>query len=54
VPTFPSAAAAIDGLEVKGTGWLDYEHAFTYDILPGSSTGSYFAGGIQLASTLMR
>lgn len=29
-----------------------YSHAFTYDILPSSSTGSYFAGGALVGSTL--
>jgi hypothetical protein len=31
-----------------------YTYARTYDILPGSSTGTYFAGGALIGSTLVR
>jgi hypothetical protein len=31
-----------------------YEHDATYDILPASSTGTYFAGGALIGSTLFR
>jgi hypothetical protein len=31
---------------------LPYPHPFTYDILPSSSTGTYFAGGALIGSTL--
>jgi hypothetical protein len=31
---------------------VEYAHARTYDILPGSSTGTYFAGGALIGSTL--
>ena len=31
---------------------LPYPHAFTYDILPGSSTGTYVANGVMIGSTL--
>lgn len=31
---------------------MRYRHAFTYDILPASDTGAYFAGGALVGSTL--
>jgi hypothetical protein len=31
-----------------------YRHPFTYDIRPDSSTGTYFAAGALIASTLVR
>ncbi len=31
---------------------VDYPEAFTYDILPASDTGSYFAGGVLIGSTM--
>jgi hypothetical protein len=31
---------------------VEYAHARTYDILPGSSAGTYFAGGALIGSTL--
>jgi hypothetical protein len=31
---------------------VPYEHPFTYDILPASSTGTYIAGGKLIGSTL--
>lgn len=33
---------------------VSYAHPYTYDILPASSTGSYFAAGALVGSTLMR
>jgi hypothetical protein len=49
-----AAGAELDGLEVLETRWVDYGHEYTYDILPASSTGTYFAAGLQLGSTLKR
>jgi hypothetical protein len=31
---------------------VTYEGEFTYDILPASSTGAYFAGGALIGSTI--
>ncbi len=31
---------------------VDYPEAFTYDILPSSDSGSYFAGGVLIGSTM--
>jgi len=39
-------------LRVKAVELVTYEHAFTYDILPASDTGFYFAGGALIGSTL--
>jgi hypothetical protein len=33
---------------------VPYQHARTYDILPESSSGAYFAGGVLVGSTLTR
>jgi len=33
---------------------VPYEHSHTYDILPASETGTYFAGGALIGSTLFR
>jgi hypothetical protein len=33
---------------------IPYEHAFTYDILPASETGTYYAAGALIGSTLKR
>lgn len=46
-----------EGSELSDVGILDvrlirYEHEFTYDILPASSTGVYFAAGVAIGSTL--
>ncbi len=31
---------------------MTYRHQHTYDILPESDSGAYFAGGVLIASTL--
>ena len=38
--------------EVVAARLVPYEHDVTYDILPGSSTGAYFAAGALIGSTL--
>ncbi len=38
--------------QIVSIEWVPYEHDFTYDILPGSETGVYFAGGVPVGSTL--
>jgi hypothetical protein len=37
---------------VKSVSVVPYGHPFTYDILPDSPTGAYFAGGALMGSTL--
>lgn len=43
---------ALDGSIVARSTVIRYAGAFTYDILPSGPTGTYFADGIALASTL--
>lgn len=43
---------ALDGVEVTAASVVPYEHDATYDILPDSDTGAYFAGGVLVGSTL--
>ena len=38
--------------EIVAARLVPYEHDATYDILPGSSTGTYFAAGALIGSTL--
>jgi hypothetical protein len=40
------------GVEVASTNIVAYAHDATYDILPDSDTGTYFAGGALIGSTL--
>ena len=44
--------AVLDGVRVVAVEEVPYAYEFTYDILPSSSSGSYFAAGIELRSTL--
>ena len=39
--------------EVASVSMVPYAHAFTYDILPASDTGAYFAAGALVGSTLV-
>jgi hypothetical protein len=41
----------VDGVRVIGARLVDYEQRFTYDILPDSDSGTYFAGGVLIGST---
>jgi hypothetical protein len=43
----------IDGVRVLGARLVDYDQPFTYDILPDSDSGAYFAGGTLIGSTLL-
>jgi hypothetical protein len=42
----------LDGARVVEATLIPYAHAFTHDILPDSDTGTYFAGGVLIGSTL--
>ncbi|HVR02271.1 MAG TPA: hypothetical protein VMT47_09080 [Polyangia bacterium] len=44
----------LDGQEIVSVDVVPYTHPFTYDVLPGSSTGTYFAAGALIGSTLKR
>ncbi len=42
----------LDGMPIVGSELVPYEYARTYDILPDSDSGTYFAGGALIGSTL--
>ncbi|MGH7296906.1 MAG: Hint domain-containing protein, partial [Polyangiaceae bacterium] len=42
----------LGGREVASAAVVPYDHDATYDILPDSDTGTYFAGGALIGSTL--
>lgn len=46
------AGGQLDSHEIISAETVPYTHAFTYDVLPGSTTGSYFAAGALIGSTL--
>lgn len=46
--------AELDGVKVLSVEQIPYAHAHTYDILPDSDTGTYYAGGVLIGSTLFR
>lgn len=46
------AGEALDGVAIRSVDLIRYEHDATYDILPGSDTGAYFASGVLVGSTL--
>ena len=48
------AGASLDGVMITGARVTPYAFDATYDILPESDTGAYFAGGVLIGSTLAR
>jgi hypothetical protein len=44
----------LDGSKIIKVETLPYKYAYTYDILTSGETGTYFAGGIPLGSTLSK
>jgi hypothetical protein len=42
----------LDGVRIVSATTIPYSHDATYDILPDSDTGAYFAGGVLVGSTL--
>jgi hypothetical protein len=46
------AGDLLDGHSIAAARREAYGHAFTYDILPESETGTYFAAGLLVGSTL--
>jgi hypothetical protein len=46
------AGAQLDGHLVESVKVVPYAPSFTYDILPDSDSGTYFAAGMQIGSTL--
>ena len=47
-----TAGDRLDGVEITAAELVSYRHDATYDILPDSDTGAYFAGGVLIGSTL--
>jgi len=45
-------ASVLDGVVIASIRRVPYPEAYTYDILPDSDSGSYFAGSVQIGSTL--
>jgi hypothetical protein len=46
------AGAALGARTLRSVAIVSYDRPFTYDILPDSSSGAYFAGGALMGSTL--
>ena len=46
------AGDVLDGARVLSAQRVPYRFEHTYDILPASDTGTYFAAGVRLGSTL--
>lgn len=46
------AGGQLDSHEIISVEVVPYTYPFTYDVLPGSKTGTYFAGGALVGSTL--
>jgi hypothetical protein len=46
------AGDALDQTRVVAVDSIEYTHPYTYDILPDSDSGTYFAGGALIGSTL--
>ena len=46
------AGDRLDGVRIVSATVVPYFHEATYDILPDSDTGAYFAGGVLVGSTL--
>lgn len=44
----------LDGVRVISASLIPYRYGHTYDILPSSDTGTYFAGDVLIGSTLAR
>jgi len=43
---------ALDGVALDSVRRVPYTEAYTYDILPDSDSGAYFAGGVLIGTTL--
>jgi hypothetical protein len=44
--------STLDGHAIQSVELIPYAYEATYDILPASDTGTYFAAGMQIGSTL--
>jgi hypothetical protein len=43
---------SLDGVDIAAVELVAYKHEATYDVLPESDTGTYFAAGVLIGSTL--
>ncbi|MCA9597551.1 MAG: Hint domain-containing protein [Myxococcales bacterium] len=48
------AGEALDGVGIRSVTLVPYPHSRTYDILPDSDSGTYFAAGALIGSTLQK
>jgi hypothetical protein len=46
------AGQSVDGMPLADVSVIPYAHDATYDILPQSDTGTYFASGVLVGSTM--
>jgi hypothetical protein len=46
------AGGTLDGRPILSVELVPYDYGATYDILPSSDTGTYFAAGMRIGSTL--
>ena len=46
------SGGSLGGQAIQSVEIIPYAHEATYDILPASDTGTYFAAGVQIGSTL--
>jgi hypothetical protein len=46
--------ATLGDVEIVAVDATPYPHPFTYDILPATTSGSYFASGALVGTTLSR
>jgi hypothetical protein len=46
------AGEVLDGTRLSNIEYIDYDQGFTFDILPDSPTGCYWANGVLLKSSL--
>jgi hypothetical protein len=49
-----TVGASLDGAVVEFAETIPYTYPYTYDILPASASGDYFASGLRIGSTLAR
>jgi len=47
-----AASERLDGVPIQSVETSPYRHPFTHDILPDSDTGTYYAAGVLVGSTL--
>jgi len=47
-----AAEGRLDGVRIVSAALVPFRHSHTYDILPASDTGTYYAGGVLVGSTL--